>query len=334
MNAPSYLALVASGEIDQRVGALKALLSPCRLCPHDCRVDRLAGVVGRCRAPNGAFVAAATAHFGEEPEISGTRGSGALFFGGCNLRCVYCQNSGISQGPAVTTTPVEDPGQIASRMLAMQERGCHNVNWVTPSHVVPFAVEALAVAARRGLRLPVVYNSSGFDAVETLRLLDGVVDVYLPDLRYADAEVAAELSGARRYPEAARAALVEMARQVGTRNVLDDEGTLRRGLVVRILVLPNDLGDVRESLAFLRDAVGTGVRVALMAQYFPTHQAPSHDLLSRAVGEGEYLRAVALAERMGFENALIQEFTARDFYRPDFAASGEPFADARHFRKD
>jgi len=297
-------------------------------------VDRPAGDVGLCRIGFGAHVSASTAHFGEEPEVSGTRGSGTLFFASCNLRCLYCQNAAISQGADVPDLPFHTAAQIGDFMLARAAQGCHNVNWVTPSHVVPFAVEGLAYAAARGLDLPLVYNTSGFDSVETLRLLDGVVDVYLADLRYADAATAGELSGAPNYPDAARAAVLEMARQVGARNEHDPCGNLRRGLILRLLVLPNDLADLRETLAFVRDCLGTGVRIALMSQYFPTHQATSHDLLSRPIHFGEYARAIDQAERMGFDNLLVQELAASDFYRPDFDAGPEPFADAAHFRKD
>jgi putative pyruvate formate lyase activating enzyme len=199
--------------------------------------------------------------------------------------------------------------------------------------VVPFALEGLMEAARNGFSLPVVYNSSGYDGLETLRLLEGVVDVWLPDLRYSDEETARELSGAAGYVGASRAAVLEMARQVGTDNVMDGEGTIRRGMVVRLLVLPNDLAGVRETLRFLRDEIGTGLRIALMAQYYPTHDAGRHELLSRGASQGEYLRIVEFAERLGFQNALVQDLEASSFYRPDFQhpSAGEPFADASRF---
>ena len=330
MNAPSYNR-ISPTDWDDRVLGLRALLSPCRLCPHRCGVDRLSGETGTCRVGAGTSVSAATAHFGEEPEISGTRGSGAVFFESCNLRCVYCQNHLISQC-AEPRARHDTPAEIGARMLELQARGCHNVNWVTPSHVVPFAVEGLREAAARGLHLPVVYNTSGYDSVEALQLLDGLVDVYLPDLRYADDPTATRLSGGEGYPSAARAAITEMARQVGTAHHLAPDGTLLRGLRVRVLVLPNDLGDLRDSLTWLRDTLGPTVRIALMAQFFPTHQADRDPLLSRPVYPGEYARAVALAERLGFENALVQDLSASDFYRPDFDRGPEPFADAERSR--
>jgi putative pyruvate formate lyase activating enzyme len=328
---PPYRHLSETGELAERALALAALATPCRLCPHRCAVDRTAGQRGVCGLPAGAVVAAATAHFGEEPEISGTRGSGTVFFGGCNLRCVYCQNATISQGADMRRRAVTSADDLGAILLDLAGRYVHNINWVTPSHVVPWAVAGLDVAASRGLVLPLVYNSSAYDSIDVLRLLDGVVDVYLPDLRYADDESATEFSGVKGYVAASRAAVVEMARQVGTANVVGPDGTLRRGLIVRLLVLPNDISGVRESLAFLRDAIGTQVRIALMAQYFPAHKAPEEILLSRRTSVREYQRVLDVAERMGFENALVQEMEAQDFYRPDFDRGDEPFADAAQF---
>ena len=326
---PSYLALLESGELHERVLALKALLSPCRLCPHRCGADRTKGRTGRCRV-KGAMVATATAHFGEEPEVSGTKGAGTIFFRSCNMACIYCQNHQISQSP-IEGEP-DPPEAIAGHMLALAERGCHNIAWVTPSHVVPDLVEGLELAARSGLDLPIVYNTSGYDSVETLRLLQGVVDVYLPDLRYSDDLEARRLSGVKGYVTAARAAILEMARQVGTENVLGPDGTIRRGLIIRLLVLPNDLAGVRDSLRFIKAELGTSVRVALLSQYYPTHKAFSEVLLSRPVGLGEYMRVVEFAERLGFEHALWQEPSSSDFYRPEFDRGQEPFPDAKEFQ--
>lgn len=275
-----------------------------------------------------AVLAAATAHFGEEPEVSGTRGSGTLFFGACNLRCRYCQNHQISQGTRMRRAPPSPPEAIAKEALRLQTLGCHNLNWVTPSHVTPWAAEAHSRAVAGGLRVPLVYNTNAYDSVEALRLLDGVVDVYLPDLRYSDDDTARRLSGAEGYVAVSRAAIVEMARQVGVDNAHAPDGTIRRGLIVRLLVLPNDLAGLRESLAFLRDALGTGVRLALMSQYFPAHRARTDPLLSRPLHHGEYHRALTLVERMGFDNALVQAPEASEFYRPDFERGDEPFADS------
>lgn len=310
--------------------ALRELLSPCHLCPRECSVNRLAGEPGWCGVGPHASIAAATAHFGEEPEISGTAGSGTIFFRGCNLKCLYCQNFEISQRPIEEYDSIE---MLSETMLDLQARGCHNINLVTPSHVVPFAIEAFAMARGRGLELPLVYNTSGYDGIETLRLLRGIVSVYLTDLRYSDPDVAAELSGASNYVEASRAAVMEMASQVGIENVISQDGTITRGLIIRILVLPNDLAGVRETLAFIKSELGTKVRISLMSQYFPTNLAHSHPLLSRRLYFGEYARAIETAERMGFDNILCQDVSAPDFYCPDFMRGPEPFRDAALYQK-
>jgi len=328
---PGWLRLARSGELAERIERLRSLADPCRLCPRNCRVDRLGGALGHCRTGPGAPVASATAHFGEEPEISGTRGSGTVFFRGCSLRCLYCQNHQISQAEAPELREAPSPEALARVYRGLQDRGVHNLNWVTPSHVVPWAMEGLLAAAPSGLRLPLVYNTSGYDSLATLQALEGVVDIYLADLRYGDDEAAAMCSGAPDYVPAARAAILEMARQVGIENPLGPDGLLRRGLVIRMLVLPNDLASIRETLSFLKANLGTGVRIALMSQYFPSHRAHREPLLSRPVSAGEYWRAVDRADGMGFSNLLIQEFEARQFYRPDFERPEEPFEDARHF---
>jgi putative pyruvate formate lyase activating enzyme len=323
--------LVESGEFESRIKALYSLVSPCQLCPRRCGVDRTAGEVGHCGTA-GAVVSAATAHFGEEPEITGARGSGTVFFAGCNLGCIYCQNHEISQGADIALAPSWEPEKIAGVMLDLQARRCSNINLVTPSHVVPWVVDALAIATRRGLVLPVVWNSSGYDSVEVLRLLDGIVDVYLPDLRYSDNEAGHECSSVPDYVERSHEAIIEMARQTGTTNVIGPDNVISRGMIIRLLVLPNDMSGVRESLDFIKETLGAGVRVALMSQYFPSHRAESNLLLSRPVRPTEYYRVVEYAEKLGFENALVQEMEASEFYRPDFRASDEPFVDARHFK--
>ena len=314
-------------EIAGRIESLLSLADPCRLCAHECGVARLAGQLGRCRSAAGLTLATATAHFGEEPGISGTRGSGTLFFGACNLRCRYCQNAQISQGLRVRRMEPTRAEEVANRALALQAQGCHNINWVTPSHVTPWALIAHARAVASGLAIPLVYNTSSYDSVEVLRLLDGVVDVYLADLRYSDNETAWRLSRAEHYVESSRAAVLEMARQVGLEHRIGPDGTVQRGLIVRLLVLPNDLAGLRETFAFLKDSLGTGVHISLMAQYYPTHRALEHPLLARPIYYGEYLRAITLAERFGFEQVLTQDLTAREFYRPNFDREDEPFAD-------
>lgn len=262
---PAYLALARSGVLQRRAAAAVAALARCRCCPRACAVDRLHDQTGVCGVGRLARVASHFPHFGEEDCLRGWCGSGTIFFSGCNLRCVFCQNFDISHhgvGAAVSAA------RLAEMMLELQAAGCHNLNWVTPSHVVPQALEALALAVEAGLRLPVVYNSSGYDSLETLRWLDGVVDIYLPDFKFWEPDVAGRLAHARDYPDAARAALREMHRQVGDL-VFDDAGLARRGLLVRHLVMPGGLAGTRPFAEWLVREVSPGTLVNVMEQYHP-----------------------------------------------------------------
>lgn len=322
-SVPSYLKLLESGELGRRVGALVGLLAECRACPRDCRSKRLQDRRGACETGRLAQVASWCVHRGEEPCISGTRGSGTVFFARCNLSCLFCQNYQISQEWTAGEGEVT-AGRLAEIYLELQGQGAHNINWVSPSHVAPQAAEALLLAARRGLEIPVVYNSNGFDSCEVLRLLDGVVDIYMPDLKYADDSVAEELSRALGYVPNAQAALVEMWRQVG-RLELDAEGVALRGLLVRHLVLPNGLSGTGEVLKFLASELSPDVAVSLMAQYSPRHRAMEHPLLARTVGRGEYARALEALETLGFSDGYIQDHASAGHYIPDFLDGGHPF---------
>jgi len=306
-------------ELARRAEALQARLSACDLCPHRCGVDRTTGVLGRCRVGAESRIASVCDHHGEEPAISGTRGSGTVFAAGCNLRCLYCQNCQISQG-----APDDFPGypaeQLAAAFLSLQQRGCHNVNWVSPTHVSAQLVAALALAIPRGFTLPIVYNSNGYDSLSALQLLDGIVDIYLPDLKYADADIALRLSGAPDYPDVALAAIGEMYRQVGVLQ-LDEDDIARRGLIVRHLVLPHNLAGTREILRRLAAEVSPEVTVSLMAQYYPTHRAATLPELARTITAAEYEEAIDAFAGAGLENGWAQEpHEAPESYRPDFHA--------------
>jgi putative pyruvate formate lyase activating enzyme len=320
---PSYLSLLESGELERRVEALVALLAECRVCPRNCRSKRLQGGRGACETGRLAEVASWCVHRGEEPCISGSRGSGTVFFAHCNLKCLFCQNYQISQEWAQGEGAVT-AARLAEVYLELQAAGAHNINWVSPSHVVPQATEALLLAAHRGLNIPVVYNSNGYDSLEVLRLLDGVVDVYMPDLKYGDDASADELSRALGYVPNAHAALAEMWRQVG-RLELDEGGVALRGLLVRHLVLPNGLSGAGEVLRFLATELSPDVSVSLMAQYYPRFKAMEHPLLARKVGRGEYARAVQTLEELGFTQGYVQDHCAAENYLPDFDAEGHPF---------
>lgn len=294
----SYVELARSGELDARAAALEALAAPCRVCPRECAVDRRLEL-GECRTPLAASVASWMPHHGEERPISARFGSGTVFLANCNLRCAFCQNNDISQRPQDFAGREMGPQTLAGIFLELQDAGVHNINWVSPSHQVPALVRALAFAARRGLTLPVVYNTNGYDSVETLRLLEGVVDVWMPDLKFADAAVAAEVSDVPDYPEKARAALAEMYRQVGDAWELDAAGAVTRGMLVRVLVLPGGLAGEAESLAWIARELSPHVAVSLMAQYRPCHRAacvPGRPELSRRVSPDEWRAAVAALE--------------------------------------
>lgn len=289
---PAYASLLPGGELALRAEAALTRLESCDLCARYCRVDRRRGIEGAvCRIGERAVVASYGPHHGEEACLSGTRGSGTIFFSGCNLRCVFCQNWEISQqvtGREVTAR------ELADMMLELQAEGCHNINLVSPSHVVAQILAAVCDAARRGLRLPLVYNSGGFDSPEALKLLEGVIDIYMPDMKYGDSGVARSYSKVRGYVEANRAAVKEMHRQVGDL-VLDAEGIARRGLLVRHLVLPGDLAGTQQVLAFLANDVSRSTFVNIMDQYRPCFRAGEHRLLDRAVTSGEYRHALELA---------------------------------------
>src|SRR6266849_9757896 len=237
----SYLRLFALGELQRRVEALEALLERCTVCPKDCLNNRLKNEIAACYSGRLPIVSSYTPHFGEEPALVGTRGAGNIFFGNCNLRCVYCQNYQISQTHKDQIKNEVTHERLAEMMLELQARGCHNINFVSPTHFAPQMARGILLAAEQGLRLPIVYNTNTYDSVEVLKLLDGIVDVYLPDLKYAEDDEGFLYSKVRSYASVSRAALAEMHRQMGDDLVYDEEGLLARGLVIRLLVLPNDI---------------------------------------------------------------------------------------------
>jgi len=331
----SYLTLYESGELAQRVEALEKLLLSCTVCPLDCGNNRIENQLARCFSGRLPIVSSYTAHFGEEPPLVGRRGAGNIFFGNCNLRCVYCQNYQISQTHKEQLKNEVTHERLAAIMLELQARGCHNINFVSPTHFAPQMARSILLAAEQGLRVPIVYNTNSYDAVPVLQLLDNIVDVYLPDLKYADDESGYTYSKVPNYKEYSRLALKEMFRQTGPELVFDDDGVLQRGLVVRLLVLPNEIGSVEESVAWIRDELSPQVAISLMAQYYPTHQAATNNryvLLSRRIRESEWMNAISALEELGMEEGWVQEFDgAAYYYRPDFTDPETPFKDIRDF---
>ncbi len=305
---PLYLGLHEKGLLRERAEALEMLLRACCLCPRECGVNRLEGRLGFCGVAAGAKVASLAVHPWEEPPISGTRGSGTIFFSGCTLRCRFCQNFPISRLGVGRSLSVEE---LAAGMLDLQKKGVHNLNLVTSTHQMPAFVRALLLAVPRGLNLPIVYNTSGYERLETLRLLDGIVDIYLPDIKYSRLEDAVFCSEAPDYPERNRAALLEMHRQVGDLQ-LDDSGLAWRGMMVRHLVLPEDLSGTEEGLRFLVSALGPSVWVSLMNQYFPAHEAWNHPPLDRKILPQEYEAALQVLDRLNLVNGYVQECCESD----------------------
>ncbi len=301
-NRPGYLEL-SRDELRARAEKAKAKLASCELCPNNCGVNRLEGQVGLCRAKYLPKVASANLHTGEEPPISGTRGSGTIFLSHCTLNCVYCQNWPISQKGNGKETSIEG---LADMMLGLQRRGAHNVNFVTPTQYMPQILEALVLAVDNGFELPIVYNTSGYEAVPALRLLDDIVDVYLPDMRYACDRQAKRYSRARMYSMYNRAAIKEMYRQVGNL-VTDEDGIAVRGLIIRHLVLPGGISGTEEIMKFLAHEVSRDVHISLMAQYFPAYLAETMPELNRKITAGEYQAARDAMERYGLTEGWVQE---------------------------
>ncbi|MGC9965931.1 MAG: radical SAM protein [Syntrophobacteraceae bacterium] len=298
----AYLELLGTGELSRRAEALEARLGRCDLCPRACGVDRNRGKVGYCGVGNLPKVAAINLHCWEEPPISGTRGSGTIFFSGCTLKCIFCQNYPISQLGVGREVSIED---LAFGMLELQNKGAHNINLVTPTHQIAAIIRALVPAAHRGLRIPLVYNSNGYESLETLRLLDGVIDVYLPDIKYSEPETAKKYSGAADYVRFNREALVEMWRQAGPIRT-DAEGIALKGMLVRHLVLPENLAGSGECFSFLSRRIGSKVWVSLMNQYFPAYKGPSTPPLDRKTMRKEYEAAFSAMTELGILNGFVQ----------------------------
>jgi putative pyruvate formate lyase activating enzyme len=332
---PSYLELLKSGALEERVRKLESLLERCTVCPRDCLNNRFQNELAACYSGRLPIVSSYTAHFGEEPPLVGSHGGGNIFFGNCNLRCVYCQNYQISQAHKEQIKNEVTHERLAEMMLDLQSRGCHNINFVSPTHFAPQMARSILIAARAGLNLPLVYNTNAYDSVEVLQLLSGVIDIYLPDLKYADDESGYVYSKIRGYREHSRLALKEMFRQTGDELVFDSAGLLKRGLVVRLLVLPNDIGSVRDSIEWIRDELSPRIAISLMAQYYPTNQAATNKryiLLSRRIRESEWLKATSALDDLGMDEGWVQEFDgAAYYYRPDFTNREEPFKDVRDF---
>ena len=322
-NIPHYLNLFKTGELHERAVQLDSILSNCTLCPRNCRINRKDGEIGFCRSGYLPIVSSYCVHHGEEPVLSGNRGSGTIFFGNCNLRCIFCQNHQISQPEKSRRDKEISFERLADIMIELQSKGCHNINLVSPSHFAAQIVKALEIAAEKGLKIPLVYNTNSYESLYTLKLLDGIIDIYLPDIKYSDDDNSFDYSRAEDYVRYSRAVILEMKRQVGNL-IIDTHGIAIRGLIIRHLVLPNDIAGSKESLEFISREIGRETFLSIMSQYFPTHKAKENILLSNSLTEAEYERVIDYLDMFGLENGWIQEYSSRDYYRPDFHKD-EPF---------
>lgn len=323
--APDYIELFETKELAKRADALASMLSPCMLCPRSCHALRKNGGTGACHSGMLPIVSSYCIHFGEEPPLVGGHGTGNIFLGNCNLRCVYCQNYVISQNPRAERHNEVPVKRLAEIMLQLQQRKCATIGFVSPTHFTPQIVEALLHAVPRGFNLPIVYNSGGYDSVEVLKLLEGIVQVYLPDLKYSSDEAALRYSGVANYTSHARAAIKEMHRQVGSTLITGKDNEIKRGLIIRMLVLPNGIAGVEENLKFIADELGTNVTLSIMSQYYPTNRAHEYPELARPLLESEYNRVLEMLDELGFRNGWVQEFGSKDVYRPDFSDREQPF---------
>ncbi len=321
---PGYIDLYRSGDLERRAEVMEARLASCDICPRECRINRLEGETKFCHSGCLPVVSAACAHHGEEPVLSGNQGSGTIFFGNCNLRCVYCQNHQITQDYQVQQHNVLRTSQLAEKMLYLQDKGCHNINLVSPSHFVPQIVRALVDAVPLGLKLPLVYNTNSYDSSKTLKELDGIIDIYLADLRYSSDKWGRKYSQVPDYVSKARGAIKEMYRQAGNL-VVDNEGIGRRGLIVRCLILPSGLAGVPDSLDWLAGEISPSVTVSVMSQYYPAYCAPRIPLLSRKISTEEYQEVVTHLRKLRMENGWLQELSSPENYLPSFTQNDHPF---------
>ncbi len=291
---PSYL-LISKKDLANKSLKAAEILKNCTLCPRNCYVDRTQGKMGFCRTGDRPFISSWNAHFGEEAPLVGTHGSGTIFFTHCNLGCLFCQNWTISHGDEGEEMSHES---LANIMLTLQNYGCHNINFVTPTHQVPMILRSLDIAMDKGLNIPLVYNCGGYESLETLRLLDGIIDIYMPDFKYADPDVAKEYSKAKDYPDIAKAAIKEMYRQVGGL-VIDEKGVALKGILVRHLVLPQGLAGTEEIAKFLVEEISPDTYTNIMAQYYPCYKAHEHPPLDRRLTGKEFKKAVAAVREVG-----------------------------------
>ncbi|MCL6494275.1 MAG: radical SAM protein [Ignavibacterium sp.] len=321
---PSYKKITEK-EFSERIEIADKILQSCTSCPRNCFVDRTTGELGTCQSGANPIVSSYTLHFGEEPVLSGTKGAGNIFFGNCNLRCVYCQNFVISQNPKVERKNEVSVERLAEIMLELQKQGSHNIGLVSPTHFAIPILKSVFIASRLGLNIPIIYNTNGYDSVEVLKLYKDVIDIYLPDFKYGSNENGRVYSKTKDYFDKTKAAIREMYNQVGSELVYEN-GLVVRGLIIRHLILPNDLSETEEVFKFIAEELDKKVHISLMTQYYPTNRAEKHILINRMIRYSEFIRAVELLDKYGLENGWMQELESSEYYRPSFESSRkDPF---------
>lgn len=300
MTTPNYIDLYQSGKLANRVEKAYNILQDCTLCPHHCHVNRSNDELGYCQTGSEIKIASYGPHFGEEEPLVGSKGSGTIFFSNCNLRCVYCQNYDISQHQSGNTVTVEELAEI---MVSLQQQGCHNINFVTPSHMIHALLAATLKACKKGLKIPLVYNSGGYDETAVLQLLEGVIDIYMPDIKYADENTALKYSKIPDYPEIVKEALKEMHQQVGNLTTENNIGV--QGLIIRHLILPDNLAGTEEIMEFIANELSTDTYINIMDQYYPAYKAVDYTVLNRKINESEFKEAVEIAQNKGLTRVNI-----------------------------
>ncbi|MBK8382879.1 MAG: radical SAM protein [Ignavibacteria bacterium] len=329
MFEPSYLQLYKSGELSERSETLEAMLSDCDICPKDCKVNRLKNEIAACYSGREPVVSSYCIHHGEEPGLSGAEeftndnGIGNIFFGNCNLRCVYCQNYEISQNHKAEKKNEVTRERLAEMMIELQNKNVNAIGFVSPTHFVPQMVSAVKIAVENGLNLPLVYNTNSYDSVRVLKLLDGIFDIFLPDIKYSEDEYGYKYSKIKNYVSYSQAAIAEMHRQVGS-DLIIENGLIKRGMIIRHLILPNDIAGSYDTLKFI-SGLDKNISLSVMSQYYPVHKALTTDLLSRNIRQREYEKVIDWMDGFNLDNGYLQEFESENYYRPDFNDRAEPF---------
>jgi putative pyruvate formate lyase activating enzyme len=322
---PSYLQLLKSGEFEERVILASKILESCHSCPRNCKVDRSKNVLGYCQSGNLPIVSSYTPHLGEEPVLSGTRGAGNIFFGNCNLKCIFCQNYEISQNSKYERQNEVSYERLADIMIELQARNCNNIGLVSPTHFSVQILKSILIAAEKGLNIPIIYNTNGYDSVEMLKLFDRIADIYLPDFKYGNNLYGETYSDAGNYFDHAKNAIKEMYNQVGDKLIYDGD-VIVRGLIIRHLVLPNGLAESEKVFQFISEELSPDIHISLMSQYYPTNKSHKDILIDRPLRESEYEKAISLMDKYGLHNGWFQEMNSSDHYLPEFKTNRQnPF---------